>query len=242
MTHTRTPEENLARLRGNPYPGRGIVVGLDETSKYLVQVYWIMGRSENSRNRVFKSDPRTGRLYTEAADVSKMKDASLVIYSAMLEYEGHYVVSNGDQTNTVVNAPSQMYLNVALYGRKYEPDAPNFTQRITAMTSLNNDRPLVQMSILRKSPLGDTCDHVFYECRPYPGCGHCITTYAHDGNPLPSFRGDPLVMPLVGDMQGIANTYWQALNEENRVSLAVKFIDIEARQSDIWITNKYNQV
>lgn len=235
-------EVNFSALSRNPYPGRGIVAGLNETGEYLVQVYWIMGRSENSRNRIFKADAETGRLYTEAADAAKMKDPSLVIYNAMRERGPHFIVSNGDQTDTVAESRAPLYLNVALQGRKYEPDAPNFTQRITATSSLSKGRPHIQMSILRRSAFGDQCDHLFYEYIPHPGFGHCITTYAGDGDPLPELRGDPLLMPLAGGLKEVSESYWQALNEANRVSLAVKFIEIGNGRSDIHIINKYKQV
>lgn len=171
-----------------------------------------------------------------------MKDPSLVIYNAMRERGPHFIVSNGDQTDTVAESPAPLYLNVALQGRKYEPDAPNFTQRITTTSSLSKGRPYIQMSILRKSVFGEQCDHLFYEYMPHPGFGHCITTYAGDGDPLPPLRGDPLLMPFNGSMEEITNTYWNALNEDNRVSLAVKFVEIGNGRSDIRIINKYTQV
>lgn len=231
---------NFLELSRNPYPGRGIIAGLDETAKYLVQVYWIMGRSENSRNRVFKADAETGRLYTEAADATRMKDPALVIYNAMRKSGSDFIVSNGDQTDTV-DASSTLYLNRALKERIYEPDPPNFTQRITAVSSLRKGVAPIQMSILRKARFGDECDRMLYEYTPTPGFGYCITTYAGDGDPLPPFRGDPLIMPLRGSRDEILESYWSALNVENRVSLAVKFIDRSTGQSWIHLTNKYKQ-
>lgn len=232
---------NFLALSQNPYPGRGIVAGLDETFRYLIQVYWIMGRSENSRNRVFKADDETGRLYTEAADASKMKDPSLIIYNAMREEVPYYVVSNGDQTDTVIGKLNHgpFSFDHALNGRQYEPDKPNFTQRITAVSKLSKGRPFIAMSILRKSRFSDACDHFTYELDPGPGFGFCITTYSGDGSPLPSYSGDPLVMPLIGGMKEIAKIYWSALDESNRVSLAVKCIEIDNGRSDIHIINKY---
>ncbi len=236
---------NFLSLSQNPYPGRGIVAGLDETSQYMVQIYWIMGRSENSRNRVFWADNEMGRLFTEAADPSTMKDPSLLIYNAMRERRDmrcahHYVVSNGDQTDTVIDSDDLFDLCHALAGRRYEPDAPNFTQRITAVQSLWKERLFLKMAILRKSILGGTCDKVMFnpQCL-YPGFGHCITTYSGDGDPLPPFRGDPLIMPLNGGMEDIAHAYWDALDEANRVSLAVKWINTENSRSEIHIINKY---
>jgi len=241
---TTLAQANFLALSQNPYPGRGIVAGLDETGQYLVQVYWIMGRSENSRNRVFKTD-ETGRLFTEAADPAKVKDPSLIIYNAMRERGDwyntfHFVVSNGDQTDTVTDSVGPLYLSQVLAGRKYEPDEPNFTQRITAVHLLWKERPQLQMSILRRSMIGPACDRMqFTYDYVHPGFGYCITTYAGDGHPLPPFRGDPLVMPLTGDMEDIAQTYWYALNEANRVSLAVKWIEIGNGRSDIYIINKF---
>ena len=247
--NTLAAQANLFNLSSNLYPGRGIVAGLDETGANLVQVYWVMGRSENSRNRVFKGDPNTGRLYTEAADPSKMKDSSLIIYNAMREYAGFLVVSNGDQTDTVIEKLRESpqvncYPQAALSSRQYEPDAPNFTQRITAVSSVwKNQHQGTGFSILRKSRFGTGCDNLAYEYPCIrPGFGFCITTYAGDGNPLPPFYGDPLLMPLTGSIKDIAETYWKALNEENRVSLAVKFFEMANGHVDFHIINKYQQV
>lgn len=242
-------KDNLFRMRENPYPGRGIVVGLDGTGEYVVQVYWIMGRSPNSRNRIFEADAN-GRLYTEAADPSKVEDPSLIIYNAMRETVSetakHYIVSNGDQTDVVAEKLGSMdLLQSVLRDIKYESDKPNFTQRITATVSLIHGvpKPFVQMSILRKSQFGDGCDamHFSYECFR-AGIGFCITTYAGDGDPLPPFYDDPLLMPLPGDILGVTNAYWEALNEKNRVSLAVKFIELASGRSTIRIINKYERV
>lgn len=249
-------QENLLQFRENPYPGRGIIVGLDETGKYLVQVYWIMGRSENSRNRVFVSG-ENGLLSTEAADPSKVKDPSLIIYNAMGEEKGQYVVSNGHQTDAVIAGivndgvlESYGRLGITFAGVMrswtYEPDAPNFTSRITAVSSWwlfgEEIRPFSKMSILRKSPWHDGCDRHLYEFEGHcPGFGHCITTYSGDGDPLPSFEGEPVLLSLVGSAEEIAATYWKTLNNENKVSLAVKFISMEGSSQTV-IYNKYKQV
>jgi IMP cyclohydrolase len=231
---------NILALAENPYPGRGIVAGLDESGLYMVQVYWIMGRKPNSRNRVFDADDN-GRLFTEAADPSKVEDPSLIIYNAMREKGLNYVVSNGDQTDTVISSliPSTFSLDLALRGREYEPDKPNFTPRITAINSIAKGRTELFMSLLRKSLFGEGCDRFTYELTPAPGFGYCITTYTGDGDPLPPFAGEPVLMPLVGGIKKIANDYWAALNEENRVSLAVKSIQISSGNSSIHIINKY---
>ncbi|MBI1833502.1 MAG: inosine monophosphate cyclohydrolase [Candidatus Andersenbacteria bacterium] len=232
-----TAQSNFSDLNRNSYPGRGIVVGLDQAAN-VIQVYWIMGRSPDSRNRVFKSD-ETGRLYTEAVDATKVKDPALIIYNAMRDQGQYHIVSNGNQTDTVAEFEIPFDLSTALRNRVYEPD-PSFTPRITAVSS--SRRSSVKMSILRKSVFDDSCDRLTYELTPSPGFGYCITTYAGDGNPLPSFCGDPLIMPLRGGSRDILDTYWQALNEENRVSLAVKLVDRENDSSHIYIINKYTQI
>jgi hypothetical protein len=235
---------HFLELGRNPYPGRGIVAGLDGTGEYLIHVYWIMGRSENSRNRVFKQDEDTGRLYTEAADPSKVRDPSLIIYNAMRDRAPYYIVSNGNQTDTVFNnlVHGPFSLDLTLTGRTYEPDEPNFTQRITAVSKIHlGGTSLLTMSILRKSDFAMGCDRMTYDLNPSRGYGFCITTYSGDGDPLPAFRGDPLPMPLPGGPEDILKMYWGALNEENRVSLAVKWIEIGNGRSDIYIVNKYEQ-
>lgn len=237
------------RILTNSYPGRVIVCGLDETGEHLVQLYAIMGRSENSRNRVFLQDAETGRLYTEAADPSKVKDPSLIIYNAMCEVPDVYVVSNGGQTDEVIRKfgtydvhPTLARLSWALGDYSYEPDPPNHTPRITAVFREPFDGRL-EMAVLRKSHWSDACDRCFYEYADFEsGFGHCLTTYTGDANPLPPFHGEPLLMPLAGSQEQILEKYWEALYEENRVSLAVKFISRETGKSRIVIENKYVKV
>ncbi|HUX35535.1 MAG TPA: IMP cyclohydrolase [Candidatus Paceibacterota bacterium] len=237
---------NLSRLVDNPYPGRGLIVGREKSGKKLVQVYWIMGRSENSRNRVFSSDK--GRVFTEAADPAKVNDPSLIIYNAMQEFSlvhKHYVVSNGAQTDGVVESlGGPPYLNCALSRWSHEPDEPNYTPRITALTSIGRFGSFIQMSIIRKSVFDGRSDHAMYEYQSIaPGFGFCLTTYSGDGNPLPAFRGEPLLMPLEGGIEEIAGTYWGALNEGNRVSLVVKIIeDTPDAKSSVRIINKYKKI
>ena len=241
QTVKRIAEDNLLALKENPYPGRGIIVGVDESGKYLIQVYWIMGRSENSRNRIFVWK-QGDVLKTVAADPKKVKDPSLIIYTAMAEKRDRYVVSNGEQT---MDALSKEGLGKAIMPWEYEPDAPNFTPRITATFDLSRGCSLAEMSILKKSPLSDQCNEHFYRLPlsiSSSGLGYCLTTYSGDGNPLPSFQGDPYLLPLLGDINSVAQTIWDALNEDNRVSLAVKFISIVARQTLMKIINKYSAV
>lgn len=235
------------------YPGRGIVCGLDESEKYLVQIYWIMGRSPNSRNRIFIEEA-DGILKTEAADLSKVKDSSLIIYTAMLSDEDTFVVSNGAQTEDALEAGSNIY--GLEYGQftenwQYEPDKPNFTPRITSVSSIEyyGDRSveektiLLQMSLLKKSPFGKSCErHLFSYNSLLAGAGYCITTYSGDGNPLPAFEGEPYLLPLTGTQEEILEAYWKVLDEENKISLAVKFINIDTREQKILIKNKYEKV
>ncbi len=233
---------NLQALQANPYPGRGIIVGLDETGERLVQVYWIMGRSPNSRNRIFVADG--GAVRTEAADPAKVADPSLIIYNALAELTGVYIATNGDQTDTIVQAIlAGGDARVALATRCYEPDAPNYTPRISALCSLRYGRPVVEMSILKRSAWGAGCDRQFFVYESFDaGLGRCLTTYAGDGDPLPSFEGEPKLMPLTGDIDGVLNSVWTALNEENRISLAVKFIHLKTGDSTVRIVNKYEKV
>jgi hypothetical protein len=232
---------NFESLRENSYPGRGIVVGMDETGRLLVQVYWIMGRSANSRNRILESE--WGELRTAAADPAKIKDPSLIIYNAMRELKDLYLVSNGDQTDTIYQGLlAGVSFSQALNTRQYEPDAPNYTPRISAISSLREGVPVAELSILKRSPFGESCDRQTFRYELFaPGYGRCITTYDGDGDPLPSFSGEPRLMPLAGEGEEIAQMYWDALDLENRVALAVKTIDIATGTSDILIINQYGE-
>lgn len=234
-------QANFERLKSNPYPGRGIVVGLNESGTKLVQVYWITGRSENSRNRVFGY--KNGRLFTEPADSSKMKDPSLIIYNAMDERGHCYVVSNGDQTDTIIRGTYTGHkFYHALCAHQFEPDAPHYTPRIAAV-SYTSGKPRMEMAILKKSPRSGGCERIFY-CfdELEKGYGFCLTTYSGDGHPLPSFAGDPLLLPLVGDAEAIAETFWGALYEPNRIALAVKSIDVVSGKSSIIVRNRFVKV
>jgi len=232
-------KSNLIALRNNPYPGRGIILARS-ISGDLVQIYWIMGRSANSRNRIFKQKDG-GSVFTDSADPLTAGDTSLTLYRAMAEDAGIYVVSNGDQTDDVIREYGwATNLSQMLASRQFEPDGPNFTQRITGMISVVPDRRFVQFAILRKSPFDDTCERISYEYEGIQkGFGYFVSTYSGDGNPLPMFLGEPLIMPVEGNIEEVSSTYWDALNEENRISLAVKFIDPESGRSIIRITNKY---
>jgi hypothetical protein len=236
---------NLERLSNNVYPGRGIVVGTSKSGGFAVQIYWIMGRSENSRNRVFGVDGE--RVFTEAADPSKMKDPSLIIYNAMMEYRGDFIVSNGDQTDTVRNRlelSADLPLSVALRDREFEPDAPNFTPRITGLCRTRAGECQSELSLLRRSPLTeDSCERSYYQYGHIePGYGFCVHTYDGDGDPLPAFSGRPYPVLIEGGIDEVAQSYWSILNVTNRVALAVKFIDIALSFSVVRVINQLTKV
>ena len=229
------------RIEHATYPGRGVVLGTD-TAGALVQVYWIMGRSPNSRNRVFVAEAT--RLHTEPADPAKCEDPSLIIYNAMRELAGAYIVTNGDQTDTIYEVLRHGgTFEQALATRAYEPDAPNFTPRISGLWDCRSGAPLAQLAVLRHSVAHETAtDRCYFRYdAPTPGLGYCITTYVDDGKPLPPFVGDAYLVPLAGDLDAIAQTFWGALDADNRVSLAVKGIDPDAGRSRIVVVNQYRK-
>ncbi|MBN2716652.1 MAG: inosine monophosphate cyclohydrolase [Deltaproteobacteria bacterium] len=227
-----------SHLKRNPYPGRGIVVGRLQNSSNWVIVYFIMGRSENSRNRRFRFEG--DRLWTEPVDQSKVTDPSLIIYDAMLATDGIQLVSNGDQTKTIYDYLKQGDCFVkALKSREREPDAPNFTPRISAMLDCTGASPELKMSVLyanaADSALTDRA--TFSPATPAEGFGYCLTTYMGDGNPLPSFNTMPLLMPMEGDVNAICDAFWTALNKDNRVSLGVKEVDPNGKTIKIVVRN-----
>jgi len=219
-------KDNFARhLGANPYPGRGLVLGRAEADDAWLQIYWIMGRSDNSRNRVFVAE--RGELRTRAADPARVADPSLILYDAMLELPGVFLVGNGDQTRTVYDVlQAGGRFEDALEMREREPDAPNYTPRITGVIDLRLGEPSLALSILKANPADPTLTDrtTFRPAPPPPGFGVGLTTYRGDGNPLPAFRGEPLWLPLAGSAADVANAYWGALDPENRVALAVKRI------------------
>jgi hypothetical protein len=230
-------QNNFERhLLENSYPGRGLVVGLTESGAW-VQVYWIMGRSPNSQNRRFVAEG--GVLRTEPIDASKVANPELIIYEAMLELPGLYLVSNGDQTRTVADAMAAgRQFTDAICTREREPDAPHYTPRIIGILQILDKKCPVTLSIL-KANLADPelTDRFMYRPAPPPiGYGYGLTTYMGDGMPLPSFSGDPLILPCQDDAETMLDTYWQALDENNRVALAVK--RIEGTRSKIVVRNR----
>ena len=225
-------------LRENAYPGRGIVVGLSEDGKKAITAYFIMGRSSNSRNRVFVEDGEGIR--TQAFDPSKMEDPSLIIYSPVRVLGTQTIVTNGDQTDTVYEGLKKgMSFEEALRSREFEPDGPNYTPRISALLDFSSGFSY-QMSIL-KSNDGDPsqCNrNTFSYLKPVAGEGRFLHTYMHDGSPLPSFEGEPKRVVLKEDIDTFTSQIWKYLNKENKVSLFVRYIDIETRTYETRILNK----
>lgn len=230
---------NIAsRLQGNRYPGRGIIIGKNDAGQWI-QVYWIMGRSENSRNRVFVVED--GLLKTHPADPAKVKDPSLIIYNAMREQQGQWIVSNGDQTDTIYQGLAKgLSFEQSLASRNHEPDNPNWTPRISGLVDLRNNDGTAWLSIIKASPF--STEYSEHQCFRYtcvqPGCGYAITTYREDGNPIPAFEGTPYIVLLPGQAKEIADFYWQLLDEDNKISLAVRQISADG-QADIVVLNKY---
>ena len=226
-------------LSENDYPGRGIIVGKSEDGKNAVAVYWIMGRSENSRNRIFKEDGEGIR--TEAFDPSKLTDPSLIIYAPVRVLKNHTIVTNGDQTDTVYEGLKEgLTFEQSLRKRTFEPDAPNFTPRISADLSLENGQFGLSLSILKSDNGNDASANRYtfsYE-NPAAGKGRYIHTYMMNANPLPSFEGEPELLILKGNIDEITEKVWNSLNEDNKVSLFVRFINIETGKTETRIINK----
>ena len=228
-------------LKNNAYPGRGIVLGKTPDGKKAVAAYFIMGRSANSRNRVFVEDGEGIR--TQAFDTSKMEDPSLIIYAPVRVLGNKTIVTNGDQTDTIYEGmDKEMTFEQSLRSREFEPDGPNYTPRISGIMHIENGHYNYAMSIL-KSNNGDPkscCRFTYAYENPIDGEGRFIHTYMHDGNPLPSFEGEPKAVGISGDIDTFTKEVWESLNEENKVSLFVRFIDIETGKYETRIVNKNN--
>ena len=226
-------------LSENSYPGRGIVIGKSANGKYAVTAYFIMGRSVNSRNRVFVEEGKGIR--TEAFDPSKLEDPSLIIYAPVRVLGNKTIVTNGDQTDTIYEGmDKQLTFEQSLRCREFEPDGPNFTPRISGIMHIENGNYNYAMSIL-KSNNGDpsSCNRfTFAYENPKAGEGHFIHTYMHDGNPLPSFSGEPKLVAIPDDMEAFTDMLWTSLNEDNKVSLFVRYIDIATGEYETKIVNK----
>ena len=226
-------------LKQNAYPGRGIVIGQSANGKYAVTAYFIMGRSENSRNRVFVEDGNGIR--TQAFDPSKLSDPSLIIYAPVRVLGNKTIVTNGDQTDTIYELmDKQMTFEQALRTREFEPDAPNYTPRISGIMHVDQGNYSYAMSILKSNNgNGASCNrYTFAYQQPVAGEGHFIHTYQCDGDPLPSFEGEPKLVAILDDMKAFTDMLWNSLNEDNKVSLFVRYIDIATGEAESVIVNK----
>ena len=228
-----------AAVKGNSYVGRGIVLGKSKDGKKAVSAYFIMGRSENSRNRVFVEEGAGIR--TQAFDPSKLSDPSLIIYAPVRVLGNKTIVTNGDQTDTIYELmDKQQTFEQALRTREFEPDGPNYTPRISGIMHVENGRYNYAMSIL-KSNNGNPdscCRYTFAYENPAAGEGHFIHTYLCDGDPLPSFEGEPKLVEMSDDMDAFTELLWNSLNAENKVSLFVRYIDIATGTYESKIVNK----
>ena len=227
---------NLAEeLRGNTYPGRGIVLGRSEDGKKAVIAYFIMVRSENSRNRVFVE--QEGGIRTEAFDPAKLEDPSLIIYAPVRVLGKQTVVTNGDQTDTIYDFLKEgKSFEEALRTRTFEPDAPNFTPRISGLVEGFD----YKLSILKSNnnDSSSTRRYFFEYTDPKAGEGHFIHTYKCDGSPIPSYEGEPTPVVISGDIDAFTNEIWENLNADNKVSLFTRFIDVESGEIETRIINK----
>ena len=226
-------------LKENSYPGRGIILGKTPDGTKAVAAYFIMGRSENSRNRIFVEDGEGIR--TQAFDPSKLVDPSLIIYAPVRVLGNKTIVTNGDQTDTIYEGmDKQLTFEQSLRSREFEPDGPNYTPRISGIMHIENGKYNYAMSILKSSDGSPESCHrytIAYE-NPKAGEGHFIHTYQCDGNPLPSFEGEPKRIQIPDDMEAFTTLLWNSLNEDNKVSLFVRYIDIQTGTYETKIVNK----
>ena len=229
--------QELCRLLGqNPYPGRGIALGLTPDGKQSAAIYFIMGRSANSRNRIFVQEPDGIR--TQARDPEKMEDPSLVIYHPVRRVGRGLIVTNGDQTDTILDYLERgQPMEQALRSRQFEPDGPNWTPRISGLLSPDGS---YKLSILKSADeQGSACLRQFFEYPGQPGLGHFIHTYVQDGSPLPTFEGEPERVEIGQDMDAFARQVWESLHEENKISLFVCYTNLETGEARQLIFNKY---
>ena len=230
-----TPEE---LIQGNSYVGRGIVIGKTPDASRAVIAYFIMGRSENSRNRVFAEED--GVLYTRPFDESKVADPSLIIYAAMRSFDNKLIVTNGDQTDTIYNGlAAGKSFGQALESRQFEPDAPNLTPRISGILNFDNNDFSYQMSILKSADAeGTACSRYLFSYPALPGLGHFIHTYVCDGSPIPTFQGEPERMAIPDDAEEFTRRLWNSLDENNRISLYVRTVDLKTGAVENRLINK----
>ncbi|MDD6053930.1 MAG: IMP cyclohydrolase [Clostridiales bacterium] len=225
-------------IEGNSYVGRGIIIGKTPDAKRAVSAYFIMGRSENSRNRVFTV--KNGEVFTEPFDASKVKDPSLIIYAAIRKFRNSLIVTNGDQTDTVYDGlKSGLSFSTALSSREFEPDAPNLTPRISGILNFKDNDFSYEMSILKSSDaIGSSCNRYTFSYSALKGLGHFIHTYVCDGTPIPTFQGEPERVATLDDINEFADKLWNALDENNKISLYVRYTSLENGEYEEVLINK----
>lgn len=228
-------------IRPNPYVGRGIVIGKSADGKKAVTAYFIMGRSENSRNRVFVEEGDT--LMIHPFDASRVEDPSLIIYAPIRQYENKLIVTNGDQTDTVYEALKKgESFSAALSRRAFEPDAPNFTPRISGMLTFAAKDFSYEMSILKSADeIGSACNRYTFSYAALPGLGHFLHTYLTDGTPIPTFTGEPERVAIPDDIDELTDMLWNSLNEANRISLYVRYTDLADGTYERRLINRYTK-
>lgn len=226
------------RLEGNRYPGRGIVIGKTPDGKKAAIAYFIMGRSANSRNRVFTE--KNGEIFTEPFDASKVEDPSLIIYAAVRSYENKLIVTNGNQTDTIYDGlAAGKSFSQALTSREFEPDAPNLTPRISGMLTFADHDFTYEMSILKSGDAeGSFCNRYTFSYGACAGLGHFIHTYVCDGSPIPTFQGEPERVAMDDDIDAFTTALWNALDAENKISLYVRYTDLETGAIESRMVNK----
>ena len=230
-----TPEE---LLKDNTYPGRGIIIGKTPDGKKAMTAYFIMGRSDNSRNRIFTE--KNGEVFTEPFDAAKVQDPSLIIYAAIRTYENNLIVTNGNQTDTIYDGLKDgKCFSCALESREFEPDAPNLTPRISGYITFGESDFTYEMSILKSAdPLGTACNRYTFSYPSLPGLGHFIHTYVTDGNPIPTFQGEPERIAIPDDIDAFTNNIWNHLNEDNKISLYVRYTNLSNGEITERLINK----
>lgn len=226
------------RIDGNPYVGRGIVIGKSSDGKKAATAYFIMGRSANSRNRVFTV--KNGEVFTEPFDASKVEDPSLIIYAAIRKFENKLIVTNGDQTDTVYDGiVTGKSFSESLESREFEPDAPNFTPRISGMLTFGENDFKYEMSILKSlDENGSDCARYTFSYPSKAGLGHFIHTYVTDGNPIPTFQGEPERVVIPDSIDEFADEIWNYLDENNKISLYVRYTDLTDGSYEEKLINK----
>ena len=225
-------------IKGNSYVGRGIIVGKSADGTKAVTAYFIMGRSENSRNRIFVENG--DEVIIHPFDASKVEDPSLIIYSPIRVIDNNLIVTNGDQTDTVYDFVSEgRSFKEALETRKFEPDAPNLTPRISAMLTFDDNDFTYEMSILKSADAeGSACNRYTYSYAPLKGLGHFIHTYVCDGNPIPTFQGEPERVAIPNDIDEFTDAIWTNLDENNKISIYVRYVDLKTGETENRMINK----